>query len=140
MISPDDLEVVDGCVVCRMTGEIPLEKSVNRVTEAIEFARTHGIRNLLVDSTGLTGFKSPSVHERYFFVRKWAAASRGLVRIAMVARPEMIDPEKFGVTVAQNAGLSGDVFLSMEDAWAWIKGGDASRENPTTDGETTGLK
>ena len=29
--------------------------------------------------------------------------------MVMVARPEMIDPQKFGVTVARNTGLTGDV-------------------------------
>jgi preprotein translocase subunit YajC len=39
----------------------------------------------------------------------------------MVARAEMIDPKKFGVTVAANSGLVGDVFESEEKALAWLR-------------------
>jgi hypothetical protein len=39
----------------------------------------------------------------------------------MVARPEMIDPEKFGVTVGRNNGLVCDVFPSEPEAEAWLR-------------------
>jgi hypothetical protein len=39
----------------------------------------------------------------------------------MVARPDMIDPQKFGVTVARNAGLTGEVSESEEEARAWLQ-------------------
>ena len=43
-----------------------------------------------------------------------------LVKLAMVVRPEMMDPEKFEVTVATNRGLDGNVFDSEKDALAWL--------------------
>ena len=52
-------------------------------------------------------------------MREWARAAGGAVRLAMVARPEMIDPQKFGVTVAANIGLNADVSTSDEEALHW---------------------
>lgn len=102
-------------------GTVSLEEAVELVTSAIAFARENKIRNLLVITTGLAGFDSPSIIERYTFVSEWARASNGVVRVAMVARPEMIDPDKFGVTVAANRGLVGDVFTKEEEALAWLQ-------------------
>jgi hypothetical protein len=45
----------------------------------------------------------------------------GAVRIAVVAKPEMIDPHMFGITVANNRGLISDAFTSEADALAWLK-------------------
>jgi hypothetical protein len=38
-----------------------------------------------------------------------------------VARLEMIDPRKFGVAVAATAGLKADVFVTEEEAVAWLR-------------------
>jgi hypothetical protein len=38
----------------------------------------------------------------------------------MVARAEMIDPEKFGVTVAANRGLVSNIFTTELEARAWL--------------------
>ena len=38
----------------------------------------------------------------------------------MVVRAEIIDPQKIGVVMAQNRGVSGDVFTSEAAAIAWL--------------------
>jgi hypothetical protein len=45
--------------------------------------------------------------------------------MAMVVRPEMMDPDKFEVTVATNRGLIGNVFDSEKEALAWLLNADA---------------
>ena len=50
---------------------------------------------------------------------RWASISHGL-HLAIIARPELIDPNHFGVTVASNRGLSANVFTSEPDAIAWL--------------------
>jgi hypothetical protein len=121
MEAPEHFAIVADGAVYRPTGEVSLEEAVGMITSAITFTRQARIGKLLVDVTGLTGFPSPTLAARYFFIQEWARASGGFVRIAMVARPEMIDPQKFGVTVAANSGLVSDVFDSMEDAVAWLQ-------------------
>ena len=40
--------------------------------------------------------------------------------MAIVARPELIDPQKIGVLMAQNRGATGDVFTTEAAALAWL--------------------
>ena len=111
----------DGFPAFRPVGEVSLQQGIELVTAALTAARQQGIRQLLVNTTGLTGFASPSLGSRYFFVHEWARAAQGQVSVAMVARPEMIDPQKFGVAVATSAGLTTDVFTSEAEAVAWLR-------------------
>ena len=69
----------------------------------------------------MTGFRPPLIADRYFFIREWAEASGHIVRTALVARPEMIDRQKFGVTVAANNGFIADIFASEDEALAWLQ-------------------
>ncbi len=84
------------------------------------FARERRVPKLLVNATGLTGFPSPSLPDRYFSARRFAASGQGIVQLALVIRAEMIDPEKFGVTVARNAGMNADVFATEPGALHWL--------------------
>ena len=46
---------------------------------------------------------------------------RHVVReVALVARSELIDPQKFGATVARNRGFHADVFVSEDLAVTWL--------------------
>lgn len=121
MNQPKHFEILESHAVFHPVGEVTLEQAVQLVLSAITFAREHQIGKLLTDLTNLTGFESPSIATRYFFIQEWARAAQGRVCISMVAKPEMIDPEKFGVTVAENAGLCCDVFASKEEALAWLR-------------------
>ena len=51
---------------------------------------------------------------------KWAESAGSGLRVAMVARAELIDPEKIGVLMAQNRGVAGDVFTTEAAAIAWL--------------------
>ncbi len=108
--------------VFRPSGPIPLEQAVTMITSAITRARQQRARDLLVVTLGWTRLRSPDLAERYFFVREWAKAAAGAVRLAVVARADLIDPERFGVIVAKNSGLSGAVFTSEKEALAWLRG------------------
>lgn len=114
-------EVLDGCAYYRPTGTLTLEEVVELVDQAIAFARDRQIPKLFINIKGLVGFRTPSLPERYFLVRRWAATAQGLVQIALVVEAEFIDPEKFGATVAHNAGLNADVFTDEPEALAWLQ-------------------
>lgn len=122
MEMPDHFTIAGRRGSFRPVGDVSLDVGVELVTQAILYARAQNIRELLVNVTGLTGFDSPSIVDRFMFIEKWAHAAQGRVRMAMVARPEMIDQRKFGVTVAANRGLVADVFTTEEEAVAWLDG------------------
>src|SRR5262245_14937656 len=108
VVSMDELEhfeILEDHAVFRPTGQLSVEHAVELIVTAIAFARARGIRNLLADVSNLTGFEPPSIHRRYFFAFDFARAAKGVVRVAFVTRPEMIDPQKTGSVVAASFGF-----------------------------------
>jgi hypothetical protein len=104
----------------RLVGNGPLEEAATKVIEVITFAREQGLRNLLIDTTHWTGHTNPTTMERFDWAEAFAKAALTKVKVAMVVRPEFMDPEKFEVTVGRNRGLFGNVFDSEEDALEWL--------------------
>jgi hypothetical protein len=105
----------------RPVGSVSFDEAVAWVRAAIAVARSNQARDLLVDTTALTGFPSPGTFQRFLAVVGWTEEARGGgLRLAMVARAEMIDPEKFGVTVAANRGLVSNIFITDVEARAWL--------------------
>jgi hypothetical protein len=120
MSKPDQFEIQKAHAIFRPTGQVSIGQVAELVTTAIDFARSLNIRNLLVDITNLTGFESPDIALRYFIIHDWARAAGGSVRVAILLRPEMIDPQKFGNTVAANVGFTAHAFTTEEDALTWL--------------------
>jgi hypothetical protein len=107
----------------RPLGKVSLSQAADLVTAGVKHARAHKQKKLLVDISQLTGFEPPSVPQRYFIVRGWTEAARGHVRLAVVARQETIDPQRFGVVVASNAGMTANIFAAEAEALAWLLNG-----------------
>jgi len=112
--------VIGDCAYYRPAGKVTMDEAVELLDQAIAWARDQRIPKLFINAKGLVGFPSPSLPARYFFCRRWAATARSQVQMALVIRPEMIDPEKFGVLVAQNAGMNADVFTEETEALDWL--------------------
>jgi hypothetical protein len=117
----EDFQVLPDRTQYRPVANVTLEQGIEMVTDAIRRARAFKKPKMLLDLSGLTGFASPSIAKRFFFIQKWAEAANGEMCIGFVARPEMIDPQKFGVTVARNSGLICDIFPSEAEALDWLE-------------------
>jgi hypothetical protein len=104
----------------RPVGSFSFDEAVARVRAAIAVACSNQVGDLLVDTTALTGFPSPDTFQRFLAAVEWADEARGRLRLAMVARAEMIDPQKFGVTVVSNRGLVSNIFTTAAEARAWL--------------------
>jgi hypothetical protein len=120
MKAPENFEVMPEYCCYRLSGHGPLEEAAGKVIEAITYAREQGMRKLLIDTTKWTGHESPGTLDRYQWAAAFSEAAFAAVKVAMVVRPELMDPEKFEVTVARNRGLRGDVFASEKEALAWL--------------------
>jgi hypothetical protein len=116
----DYLEVKAGIGEFRPHGECALVEAVDLITEAIAYCRNGRIDKLLIVTTGLIGASIPTLVDRFLMVEQWARESSGMVVAAMVASPEYIHPQKFGVRVAADLGLVADVFTSESDALKWL--------------------
>jgi hypothetical protein len=120
MRSPEFLEITEDYARFRPEGEVSLDRAVALIGEAIRFCHDHEIQRLLVDTTALTGFAPPTLAERYWMAQKWARQARGQVAVGMVVPPEVIDPDKFEVIAAENAGQTANVFTSEAEAMEWL--------------------
>ena len=114
------LTIEEGYASFRPEGDVTLESMVEMVRGAIAYCRDQGIQRLVADVTKLFGFPPPTLTERYWFVQEWAEEAKGVVRVALIARPEYIDPQKFGVIVALNAGFNADIFTRESEALEWL--------------------
>jgi hypothetical protein len=120
MDAPPYFEQAEGHAVLRPRGTLILVEVVDLITHAIAFARETGVRRLMVVLTEVTGLKTPGLAARYEFIREWARVSGGLVRVVIVVRAELIDAGNFGVTVAANAGMTGNVLADEKTALEWL--------------------
>jgi hypothetical protein len=120
MATMDSFEIVGSRGFYRPRAQVSFERAVELVAQAIATARELGLVDLVANTTGFTGFAPPSVFARYSMATKWVQSSGSALRVALVARPEFIDPQKIGILMMQNRGGSGDVFSNEGDALAWL--------------------
>jgi hypothetical protein len=120
MSTIEHFEIVGKRGFYRPQGKASYDLAVEMVYEAIKHARSLGLASLLVNTTGLAGITPPTIFGRHALAVKWAEAAGSGLHVALVARPELVDPEKIGVVMAQNRGVSGDVFTTEVAAHAWL--------------------
>jgi hypothetical protein len=104
----------------RPVAVVTFPQAVALVAEAMRYARSIDLNELLVNTSGLTGFASPDVFARYEMVGQWVPSAGAQLKVAMVCRPEIVDPQKIGVVMAQNRGIAAEVFTSESIAIAWL--------------------
>jgi hypothetical protein len=117
---PDNFILEERRAFYRPVGVVSFDEAVAFIRAAIAAARRNRVQSLMVNTTGLTGFPSPDLLERFLAVVAWAEESRAGVHLAMVARAELIHPRKFGVLVGANRGLVSNIFTTEVDAVAWL--------------------
>ena len=91
--------------------------------QALDYAVTEGLRAILVDATGLHG-RSPTTMDRFGFgeaIAELQRRSRTAIWIAFVGKEPIVDPDRFGETVAVNRGGLARVFEDTDEAAAWIR-------------------
>ena len=120
MRAPAYLELQGDDAAFRPVGTLTLEEVVETIAQAIAFCRSAGVQRLLVDTTGIAGLGPPTLAERFFLAKTWAEAAGGAVRFALVVRPELSDPRRFGATVATNRGADTQSFDTEAEALVWL--------------------
>jgi len=118
---PEFLALEGNYASYRPRGRFTFDETVAMIDQALVFCRDNGIQNLLVDITGVTGFPPPTTIQRFTFATKWANTAAGKVTLSMLAPPEMIDPDRIGVTMANNRGLQSNVFTAEPEAVGWLR-------------------
>jgi hypothetical protein len=117
---PGDFEHAGTRGFYRPVGDTTLEQLIEKAVVAIRTARQMGLIDIVVNTMGLTGFGAPTVLERYSIGIRLVESAGAALRVAIVVRPDFIDPQKLGLLVFQNRGGNGDIFTSEADALAWL--------------------
>lgn len=115
-------EVVGDVAHFRLTGQQELVDGVRQIADAIARTKAGGLDKLLVDIRRITGVEPPGIATRHWLMGEWVREGRGSVRVAIVVRPEFIDPDRFAIIVGRNAGFVSNVFESEEPALDWLLG------------------
>jgi hypothetical protein len=120
MNKPDHFDVAGKRAIYRPVAKLGFEEAVELTAAAMRYARSVGCTEMLANLCGLTGFPSPGTVDRYAMALKWVESAGQELRVAMVVRPDLMDPQKIGALMAQNRGVSGDFFLSEQEAIRWL--------------------
>ena len=97
-----------------------LVEAVDLVSAAIAECRRRGVNKLLIDATGIEDLPIPTLVDRFLMVEDWAHAAKGMLVMVMVIADTYIHPQKFGVRVAAQLGLTCDVYSSEAEALQWL--------------------
>ncbi len=122
MDKPEHFELADGYACFRPAGQVTLQQAINIVSMSIAYAREQGIKHLLINADGLSGFDPPNTLERFALGGQFARAAQSAVKVAFVVRVELVDPKKFDLLVARNRGLIAEAFRTDAEALAWLLG------------------
>jgi hypothetical protein len=110
-----------------VAGNFSLEEAKRTFLETLEAVARHGAKKVLFDGCKLIG--NPTTMERFYY-GEFAANSvarfgdRGVspaTQFAYVLREPILDPRRFGESVAVNRGMFVKVFDNLEDALGWLR-------------------
>jgi hypothetical protein len=109
-----------------VSGDYNLRAAQDIYDQAIKIAVAGGQTRILIDASRVTG--TPTQDERYMLGLFVAAEQRILasrtppaeVQVAVYGRQPLIDPERFGETVALNRGAKVKVSERLDEALSWL--------------------
>jgi hypothetical protein len=130
-ISPDS-----GFLSVGASGEFSLPEAKRTFLEMLEAIGRHKFRKVLFDGRPIAG--APQTIERFYFGEfaahsvlkfKERTASPN-IKFAYVLREPVLDPQRFGETVAKNRGMSVMAFDNLKDALKWLDVGSGIGSEP----------
>lgn len=122
-----------GSLHATVTGPFTLEEAKRTFLEILEAIAQHKMDKVLVDGRAIEG--EPTTIQRFIYSEFAAAATRTLRERMALSRPPqfayvlqepVLDPMRFGETVAVNRGMHVKAFDDLEDAIRWL-GADVNR-------------
>src|SRR4051812_43875544 len=106
----------------RAVGEFSLEEAGRTFLEMLEAVARHKVRKVLFDGRGLVG--EPKKMERFYYgefaARAVSASAVPSTQFGYVLEEPVLDPWRFGQTVAVNRGMFVKTFDNQEDALEWL--------------------
>jgi hypothetical protein len=121
---------IDGTEILgvKLTGEFNLDEAQNSFLGLLEIVKREKTDKVLVNGTALTG--EPETFQRFLYGAFAAMAvadfnqdpSERILKFGYALKPPVLDPERFGETVALNRGMNVKTFESVQEARDWLAG------------------
>ena len=112
------IDVMPDYLAVRCTGTGTAEEAWRQYDSLAERCNRTNKNKLLIDYTEAYG--EISLWDRYFLGDRAQIFAFHRIKVAAVARPEQLDPQRFGDMVAQNRGVNYRAFPNTEDALEWL--------------------
>ena len=116
-----------GSLHAKVSGPFSLDEAKRTFLEILEAIVQHKMDKVLIDGREIEG--EPTTIERFIYSEFAATATRMLrermalpkpPQFACVLQEPVLDPMRFGETVAVNRGMHVKVFDDLEDALRWL--------------------
>jgi len=116
---PPDLriEIHEKYLEAQLRGRFSIARFKEQMEASLAACKAREISLLLFDFTQIEG--SVTTMDRFEMGAHGARVALHL-KIACYSRPDLIDPQRFGVMVARNRGLKVEVFADRSEAVAWL--------------------
>jgi hypothetical protein len=120
------MRIESGCLHVVVKGRFALPAAQRSFVDLLDAAVQNGVSLVLLDGRSLGG--EPSTIDRFYYA-KFAALSVALAKqrhgafrpkFAYVLKIPVLDPARFGQTVAVNRGMNTKSFETIEAARSWL--------------------
>src|SRR4051794_19334297 len=116
-----------GFLHAEVAGNFSLEEAKRTFREMLDAVARHGVKKVLFDGRKLTG--NPTTMERFYYGEFVADSVTRLgdlgvspaTQFAYVLTEPILDPRRFGESVAVNRGMFVKAFDNLEDALGWLR-------------------
>ena len=112
------IERKDNWVVARLSGVADIEKAHARFEEIAQACDRMSTKRLIVDVTNAA--LPLSATDKFEMGRHAVVFAQHGIKVAVVATPDQLDPERFGEVVARNRGVNIRLFTDVEAAEEWL--------------------
>jgi hypothetical protein len=112
------IEEMSGYLAVRFTGTGAAEEICQQFESIAEHCKRANKNKLLLDLTDAR--VEMSLADRYFLAEGARIFACYGLKVAGVARPEQLDPKRFGEMAARNRGVNILVFTNVKDAEQWL--------------------
>jgi hypothetical protein len=120
------IDVERGLLTVTYSGDFSLAEAEGTFLDLLDTLVEHNLRKVLIDGRQLIG--NPELLERFYYGTFVAAAVNRTVNrtrcavpaFAYVLEKQMLDPTRFGETVAVNRGMRVKAFDSLQQARWWL--------------------
>ena|SRR5580765_673185 len=102
-------------------GHMLPEEAVELATTALSTARSEQVGSLILNLKDVTLTRTLSITECHEAGQQLARAGRALGKVAVVTRPECMEPHQFLFVVARNRGLQVATFANESEAVGWLQ-------------------